>query len=199
MSDPGNKQRADGELVRALVAASRAEHPPRGARERAFGAAARELGAGALATDAGVSVAARRRWAGRRVALAGLALAFGLLAGGLFVEHEQELRIRAAQADVERRLVEADEDLARAERVIRALNESKDPEKIAALQAELAEAEKAASLAKPAQSALGASGRHGAPSAAGGSVGTPAGAPRAGKPSAAACNCAPGDPLCSCL
>jgi hypothetical protein len=199
MSDSGNRQRPDGDLVRALVAASRAEQPPHGARERAFDAAARGLGAGALAPDADVSsAAAHRRWAGWRVALAGLALAFGLLAGGLFVQHEQELRMRAAQADIERRLVEANDDVARAEQAVRALGETYDPEKIAILQAELAKAQKAASQAKPAQDPRPAHGGSGAPSVAGGSS-EGAAAPWRAKASRSACNCTPGDPLCSCL
>jgi|HubBroStandDraft_6_1064221.scaffolds.fasta_scaffold455997_2 uncharacterized protein HemX len=186
MSDQNDIGRTDDKLVQALVASSRAERPAEGARGRALDVAVRELGMGA---DTFARAASPRR--ARRAALVGVALALGLLAGGLFVQHQQEMQTRAARADLERRAAELEEQAEMSiERVRRELNATKDPEKIAILQAQLADVQQKAYVAKTAPRGVG--GGRGASSA-------PAGAPHNGALATKPCNCTPGDPLCSCL
>jgi colicin import membrane protein len=117
----------------------------------------------------------------------------GAIAGGVVIKNVHD---QAAAAEAQLRELQAEKDKADQEqaRLKAELANTKDPEQIAALQAQLAEQQqRLQSLdTQIANSRSGHGGRAPAARPAGGGGGTGGGS---GKP----CNCTPGDPLCSCL
>jgi hypothetical protein len=182
MSDAENRPAGGDDVARALLASSRAERPAEGARGRAFDAAVREL--------EGAPVASRRTPSrALRIAFvfASPVLVLALLVAGLLVKDLRDAQRAKARIQAEvSRLAKESEALEGVARLRSELANSRDPAKVAELQRQLSEAKEKASVIT-------------VPARAGG--GQPAAAPvvsstRAGK---AACNCTPGDPLCSCL
>jgi colicin import membrane protein len=129
-----------------------------------------------------------------RLILIGLAVLFvgALIGGGVYLKNVSDematlaLRVREAQDKI-------DEAEAQTQKVRMELNNTKDPEKIAALQQQLADAQKAADDAKAKANEVKKQPVYTGPATPG-----PAAGP---KPAAKSgpCNCTPGDPLCSCL
>ncbi|HEY8041589.1 MAG TPA: hypothetical protein VIF15_17400 [Polyangiaceae bacterium] len=123
----------------------------------------------------------------------GLLLFVGAIGGGIALKTSHD---KAQAAEMQLRALQDEKDKADQEqaRLKAQLENTKDPEQIAALQAQLAaEQQKIQSL----NSQIGQKGASGPPRAGGGGGGgggTPK-PPTPGKP----CNCTPGDPLCSCL
>jgi colicin import membrane protein len=125
--------------------------------------------------------------------LVGLGVAFFAVAigGGVAIKNAMD-KASAADARAAALQAQADEAAAAKARLQAELENTKDPEKIAQLQAQLAEQQsKLQSLNKE----MGQAPRPRAPS--GGAAAKPAGGGGGG--AAKPCNCTPGDPLCSCL
>jgi colicin import membrane protein len=188
-------ERADDEFMAKLTAASRAEQPRAGARAKALAAVLAEPQA-VQAADAVVPAVPRggSTWP-LLAAAAGFLLVVGVTGGGLVIKHQQD-EIAAAKAAADQQAAAAQVQLdtlmaelaAQNERVLAiqdAVQNAKDDAARAAALARLDEAKRQqlATMARAtsARSAAGA-------------------APSAAKPaSRAACNCTPGDPLCSCI
>jgi len=133
-----------------------------------------------------------------RMILIGLALLFvgASVGGGVYLKNlsDEKAALAARMREQQDKLDEAE---AQTQKVRAELANTKDPEKIAALQAELAKAQQAADDAKTKQQEIKK-----APAYTGGGGGGGGGGAATPKPAAkpgAACNCTPGDPLCSCL
>ena len=117
----------------------------------------------------------------------------GAIGGGIAYKNVQD---KAQATEAQLRALQDEKDKADAEqaRLKAQLENTKDPEQIAALQAQLAEQQQKlqtlnSQIAQKGPAAVGGA----AVRPAGGSGGAPKGG--SGKP----CNCTPGDPLCSCL
>jgi len=139
----------------------------------------------------------------RRVQMIAVALGVfffvGAIGAGVVIKNVMDQKnaaeARANQLEVEKQEVEQQTARVKAE-----LEQTKDPEKIAALQAQLEAEQKKLEMIKTQQATqpekrLGGGGG-GALGAATPPPGRKAGAEKPAKP---ACNCTPGDPLCSCL
>ena len=113
----------------------------------------------------------------------------GAIGAGVVIKNVNDER---DQAQAHARQLEADkqESLAQKERLTAELNQTKDPEKIAALQAALEEQQRKLENIQNRQATVHAAG--------GGAAHPP---PKTDTPTAPKkpCNCTPGDPLCSCL
>jgi hypothetical protein len=193
MSDRDNVPRNDDELARALIASSCTERPAEGARGRAFDAVVHELGA----QQAALAPSAPRRSRRRGLAAVGALGAFALLGTGLFLKHKED-EAAALRARYEELAAELQRESDSVNQVRAELTNTKDPERIAALQQQLALAQQQTEETKSkAVRAAGREGRgKGVEAAPGRGV---AGAPASKPVRSAACNCTPGDPLCSCL
>jgi colicin import membrane protein len=134
--------------------------------------------------------------------LVGLGAVFLIVAvgGGVLIKHTYD-DAQAAKAQAAQLQNQIDEANAKQAKLQNELANTKDPEKIAELQAQLAEQQQKLQTlntqATQTKSAGGGGGGGGAPRAvpAGGGGGAPKGGGGSPKP----CNCTPGDPLCSCL
>jgi hypothetical protein len=176
------------ERERNLLASGRAERPPEGARGRAFDAATRVVAIGARPTTPAWVGPTRR--IPRGVAWAVPALA--LVVGGLFLK--QRLDARALEA-AERRaaaLVEQSK-----EQNLHLELSTPDESERAAIEQKLLEAEGRLKdlQATCAPRASGAD----AGAARGSKAGAGVGRTSSGSRRISACQCEPGDPLCSCL
>jgi colicin import membrane protein len=125
---------------------------------------------------------------------AGAFVVFGGIGAGIIIKQQVD-KTAALEADKRKLLDDQEQREAKAKALQDELNNTKDPEKIRALEAQLAENKaKLDNVKAELQNKHGATGapRVGGggpiPKATGGGGGTP-------KP----CNCTPGDPLCSCL
>jgi colicin import membrane protein len=124
----------------------------------------------------------------------GLLLFAGLIGGGFAIKGAMD-KATAAQAQARELQDKIDQAEAQRQKLQRDLENTKDPEQIAALQKELQDQQaklqqlnQQSSQPKKAATPSGGGGGGGAKPAGGGGGGS-------GKP----CNCTPGDPLCSCL
>jgi len=119
----------------------------------------------------------------------------GAIGAGVLIKGAVDERDRA-QTYARQLEAERQESLQQKDRLTAELNQTKDPEKIAALQAALEEQQRKLEMITSRQ------GQPGQRAAGGGGAIPPSAAPKkadskpaSGKP----CNCTPGDPLCSCL
>ena len=181
-----------GDFVRELVAASRAEAPRAGAKARAIGAVLPELSA-----TRAVEAEARRprsRWLGAMAAASGAMLIITVVGSGLFIKHQHDVAAAeeaeaaaelAAQKALNDRLVaELRAQTSSVAALQGAVDNAKDDAARAMAIAQLDEAKRQAeSMAARLSGAR--------PAAGAGSGARPASRP--------ACNCTPGDPLCSCI
>jgi len=132
----------------------------------------------------------------KRVQMIAVALGVFVLVGaagaGVFIKHTIEEKdkavVYARQLEADKQEVEQQQSRLKME-----LAQTKDPEKIAALQAQL-DAKQTELMAIAARQTQPAERRPGGPPAAG----TPP-PKKIEKPAGKPCNCTPGDPLCSCL
>jgi colicin import membrane protein len=134
-----------------------------------------------------------------RMVLIGLAVLFvgAAIGGGVYLKNVSDQK-EALAARVREAQDKLDEAEAQTQKVRAELANTKDPEKIAALQAELAKAQQAADDAK-AKAVEVKKPTYAGGGGGGGGGGGAAPAPKPASKPGAACNCTPGDPLCSCL
>jgi colicin import membrane protein len=132
-----------------------------------------------------------------RMILVGLAVLFvgAAVGGGVYFKNlsDEKATLAARYREMQEK---ADEAEAQTQKVRAELSNTKDPEKIAALQQQLADAQKAADDAKAKAAEVKKPAYAGGGGGGGGGGGA---APAKQTPSKGACNCTPGDPLCSCL
>jgi colicin import membrane protein len=132
-----------------------------------------------------------------RMILVGLAVLFvgASVGGGVYLKNvsDEKAALAIRMREQQDKLDEAE---AQTQKVRAELANTKDPEKIAALQAELAKAQQAADDAKTKQQEIKKAPTY---TGGGGGGGGGAAAPKPAAKPGAACNCTPGDPLCSCL
>jgi colicin import membrane protein len=125
----------------------------------------------------------------------GAVLLVGAIGGGIAYKNVQD---KAQATEAQLRSLQDDKDKADAEqaRLKAQLENTKDPEQIAALQTQLAEQQQKLQTLNSQIAQKG-------PAPVGGAAVRPAGAsggaPKSGSGSGKPCNCTPGDPLCSCL
>jgi colicin import membrane protein len=125
----------------------------------------------------------------------GAVVFFGAIGGGIALKSAAD---KAQVAEAQLRALQDEKDKADQEssRLKAQLENTKDPEQIAALQAQLAaEQQKIQSLNTQMASKGSGGGGGGVRPAGGGGARPPSGGGAPSKP----CNCTPGDPLCSCL
>jgi len=120
----------------------------------------------------------------------------GAIGGGIIIKNVHD---QAAAAEAQLRELQSEKDKADQEqaRLKAELANTKDPEQIAALQAQLA-AQQQRLQSLDSQIANNRS-SHGGGHGGGGAAAHPAGGGGGGGGAAKPCNCTPGDPLCSCL
>jgi colicin import membrane protein len=127
----------------------------------------------------------------------GVFLLLAVIIGGVTIK-----KVSDQKAEAEKRVQQLQDDKLKAEQekaAIKAeLENTKDPERIAQLQAQLAEKDAKISNLNTDLSNRG-SGAAAKPRAGGGGGGAPPPGGGGAPPPKKACNCAPGDPLCSCL
>jgi colicin import membrane protein len=177
----------EDDFARRLLAAAKAEEPREGAAERALSKVVPSLGVAAASEPAVPPKRTRLR-----AEIVGALLAAALLFAG--VEVKQALDIEAARAAVAARMAE---QRAQEEELIKALEAQEDT--VAQLTATVSQARDAAARAA-AIAALEEATARAAETAArirGGRPGGPVINDR--HVTKNACNCAPGDPLCSCI
>jgi colicin import membrane protein len=116
----------------------------------------------------------------------------GAIGAGVVIKNVMDQKnaaeARANQLEADKQEVEQQTARVKAE-----LEQTKDPEKIAALQAQLEAEQKKLEMIKTQQATQPEKRGAAAP------VGAAAGAKKVEKPAGKPCNCTPGDPLCSCL
>jgi hypothetical protein len=182
------------DVVDALTRASRAERPHGGAKARALEAVLPELG---VATSVPAHVTPRTlsvRFLRMSATLSAAALFVALVGGGLFLKHQEDVasaeqaaaaaELAAQRAQTDKLMEQLRQQAESVASLQGAVQNAKDDSQRAAALAQLEEA-------KRAQNATVS--RLQSRPAAGGGAGR-----GAAKPSPA-CNCTPGDPLCSCV
>ncbi len=185
------KDGAEVVFVNELVAASRLERPRAGAKERALAAVVPSLGVVPL------TGAKRGRGVTLLAAFAGCALVAAFVLGGLFVKHRSELAEVAAEAALHEQEAAQAAQRAKVDELMAELREQ--TEAIAKLQAAVANAKNDAER-QAAEQALAEARAHAAGVRAATSSQGAGGAPAVRPPRPkVACNCTPGNPLCTCI
>jgi colicin import membrane protein len=188
MSDRrSQKEGADVEFVNELVAASRLDRPRDGAKARALAAVVPSLG---LVPSTG---AERGRGAPILASFAGLAVLAALVLGGLFLRRQSDM----ADAALREQQAGQAAQQAKVDKLIGDLREQSGV--VARLRAAVASARDDAERQAAEQALAQAKAREAAAAGALSGESRPPTPPVSPRPRGLACNCAPGDPLCSCI
>jgi colicin import membrane protein len=173
---------SEHDVLSRLRTASRAEAPRDGAKARAVSAGLVELRVAPVARQA--------RRVSAILSATGIVLFMALVGGGLFIKHQNDeqaaadaqhaAEVATQKAAMDKLMAELNEQNASVAALFSAIQNAKDDAQRAVAQQQLAQVRRAAEATKSAIRGAG-------------SVNSAAGSPKK------ACNCQPGDPLCSCI